>query len=54
MRGDALARARRRSDTLIAWAVLILLIAGWTEGFGASKLASLWALSSSFISGRHA
>ena len=38
-------------DTLIAAAVLLVLIAGWTEGLGSARLERLWALASSFVSG---
>jgi hypothetical protein len=54
MTGGAVGHAQRRSDTLIACAVLLLLIAGWTENLAGGKLAGLWAFSSALFAGRHA
>ena len=40
----------RRSDTLVAAAVLILLLAGWLHGLGASGLQLLSTLRSQLVS----
>ena len=40
----------RRSDTLVAAAVLILLLAGWLHGLGVSGLHLLWTLRSQLVS----
>jgi hypothetical protein len=47
-------RDERRGDTVIAAAVLVLLLVGWIEGLGAAKLEMLWALRSYLVANAHA
>jgi len=54
MTGNAPAAGERLRDTLIATAVLILLIVGWVEGLGSAELEGLWALQSYLVSSAHA
>jgi len=54
MTGNAPAAGERLSDTLIAAAVLILLIVGWVEGLGSAELQRLWALRSYLVTNAHA
>ena len=54
MRSGALGRRERRSDTLIAAAVLVLLVAGWVEGLSVARIEVLWALRSYLVADAHA
>jgi hypothetical protein len=45
--------SERLSDTLIAAAVLILLV-GWVQGLGGAELERLWALQTYLVSNAHA
>jgi hypothetical protein len=54
MRSGALGRRERRSDTLIAAAVLVLLVAGWVEGLSVARIEVLWALRSYLVANAHA
>ncbi|HEU0062846.1 MAG TPA: hypothetical protein VFR19_23415 [Hyphomicrobiaceae bacterium] len=54
MTGNAPAAGERLSDTLVATAVLILLIVGWVEGLGSAELERLWALRTYLVSNAHA
>jgi hypothetical protein len=54
MTDDASVASERLSDTLIAAAVLILLIVGWVQGLGGAELERLWALRTYLVSNAHA
>jgi hypothetical protein len=54
MTDGASVRRARRGDTLIASAVLFLLIAGWIGSLGSAKLEMLWALRIYFVIGQQA
>jgi len=54
MTDDASVASERLSDTLIAAAVLILLIVGWVQGLGGADLERLWALRTDLVSNAHA
>jgi hypothetical protein len=54
MTDDASVAGQRLSDTLIAAAVLVLLIVGWLQGLGAAELERLWALRSYLVASAHA
>jgi hypothetical protein len=54
MTDDASVGGERLSDTLIAAAVLVLLIVGWVQGLGAAELERLWALRTYLVSNAHA
>jgi hypothetical protein len=54
MRSGALGRRERRSDTLIAAAVLVLLVVGWAQGLGVARIEVLWALRSYLVANAHA
>ncbi|HEU0159526.1 MAG TPA: hypothetical protein VFR00_09430 [Hyphomicrobiaceae bacterium] len=54
MRSGALGRRERRSDTLIAAAVLALLVAGWVQGLSVARMEALWALRAMLVANAHA
>ena len=54
MTDGASARRAKRCDTLIASAVLILLIAGWIGSLGTANLDLIWALIGYLLPERHA
>jgi hypothetical protein len=54
MMGGASGRRERRGDTLIAAAVLLLLVAGWVQGLSIAKFDVLWALRSYLVTNAHA
>ena len=54
MTDDASVASERLSDTLIAAAVLILLIVGWVQGLGGAELERLWVLRTDLVSNAHA
>jgi|SoiMethySBSTD1v2_1073268.scaffolds.fasta_scaffold1428162_2 hypothetical protein len=54
MRSGALGRRERRSDTLIAAAVLGLLVVGWVQGLSVARIEGLWALRSYLVANAHA
>jgi hypothetical protein len=53
MTDGASVRHARRGDTLIAWAVLLLLIAGWVGSLGSVQLERLWVLRTYIVSSQH-
>jgi hypothetical protein len=54
MTGDASVGGQRLGDTLIAAAVLLLLIVGWLQGLAGAELERLWALRSYLVASAHA
>ena len=52
MTDEASLAGERLSDTLIAAAILILLIVGWVQGLGGAELERLWALRTYLVSTR--
>ena len=54
MTDEASLGGERLSDTLIAAAVLILLIVGWVQGLGSAELERLWALRTYLVPNAHA
>ena len=54
MRSGALGRRERRCDTLVAAAVLVLLVAGWVQGLSVARIEVLWVLRSYLVANAHA
>src|SRR5262245_51144031 len=54
MMGGAPGRRERRGDTLIAAAVLLVLVVGWVQGLSITKPEVLWALRFFSVTNAHA